>query len=81
MQHYEQLTHREMDVLRRIIEGDTNKEIAFHLHIAPKTVEARIAQICAKLGARSRTEAAVRAICWGIAVPHWYREQQANALR
>lgn len=72
MQQYEQLTHRELEVLYRIVEGDTNKEIAFQLHIAPKTVEARIAQICAKLGARSRTEAAVRAVCWGIAAPRWY---------
>lgn len=62
----ESLTQREIDVLQHIVNGATNKEIASLLCIAPKTVEGRIAQICAKLGARSRTDAAVRAVYLGL---------------
>jgi DNA-binding NarL/FixJ family response regulator len=65
----ESLTQREIDVLQHIVDGATNKEIASLLCIAPKTVEGRIAQICAKLGARSRTDAAVRAVYLGLVKP------------
>jgi DNA-binding NarL/FixJ family response regulator len=67
----DQLTQRDLDVLKHIVHGATNKEIAATLGITPKTVEARLAQICSKLGARSRTDAAVRAIYLGLVHRSW----------
>jgi DNA-binding NarL/FixJ family response regulator len=66
------LTRREVEVLQPMVDGATNKEIASQLCLAAKTVEARIGQICAKLGARSRTDAAVRAVCLGLVRPSAY---------
>lgn len=60
------LTPREVEVLQPLVDGASNKEIASQLCIASKTVETRVGQICAKLGARSRTGAAVRAVCLGL---------------
>ena len=63
------LSRRELEVLRLVVAGATNKEIAAQLCITAKTVEARMAQACAKLGARSRTDAAVRAVWTGLVTP------------
>jgi DNA-binding NarL/FixJ family response regulator len=63
------LTPREVEVLQPLVDGASNKEIALQLCIASKTVETRVGQICAKLGARSRTGAAVRAVCLGLVRP------------
>ena len=63
------LTPGEREVLRWLVAGATNKEIGAALSIAAKTVETRIAQICHKLCARSRTEAAVRAVMHGLVRP------------
>lgn len=52
------LTQRENDVLRRIAEGHVNKVIANDLGITVGTVKAHVKAILAKLGARTRTEAA-----------------------
>lgn len=52
------LTQRENDVLRRIAEGHVNKAIANELGITVGTVKAHVKAILAKLGARTRTEAA-----------------------
>jgi DNA-binding CsgD family transcriptional regulator len=53
----EALTRRELEVLRTLANGAGNKEIAEHLGISGNTVKFHIAQIMAKLGAHSRTEA------------------------
>ncbi|TCS61357.1 response regulator transcription factor [Varunaivibrio sulfuroxidans] len=47
------LTPREREVLELIIEGETNKEIAYALDISDKTVEAHRARVMEKLQARS----------------------------
>ena len=57
-----QLTAREMEVLQRLAEGMSNKEIARALSIAPRTVNFHLDNIYSKLGVRSRTEAAIHAI-------------------
>ncbi|MEO8524175.1 MAG: response regulator transcription factor [Caldimonas sp.] len=55
---HEVLTAREADVLRLLADGRVNKSIASELHIALGTVKAHVKSILAKLGARTRTEAA-----------------------
>src|ERR1700689_992640 len=51
------LTSREIDVLRLIANGNANKEIAVRLGIAEETVKSHITNILAKLGANDRTHA------------------------
>jgi len=52
------LTKREEDVLALVGHGLTNTEIGTRLYISPKTVEHHVSRLLAKLGLRSRTEAA-----------------------
>jgi DNA-binding NarL/FixJ family response regulator len=51
------LTERELDVLRRAAHGLTNKQIGAELQISDRTVQNHLANIYAKLGVASRTEA------------------------
>jgi ATP/maltotriose-dependent transcriptional regulator MalT len=52
------LTPRERQVLAALAEGHTNREIAAELFMAEKTASVHVSRILAKLGVRSRTEAA-----------------------
>jgi DNA-binding CsgD family transcriptional regulator len=63
------LTPRELEVLGLLIEGCANQEIARALVVAPRTVAAHLEHILVKLGAPSRTLAAVRAERRGLYVP------------
>ena len=63
------LTPRELEVLGLVIEGYANQEIARELVVAPRTVAAHLEHILVKLGAHSRTLAAVRAERAGLYVP------------
>lgn len=60
------LTKREIDVLRLIADGRSNKEIAALLFIGPGTVATHVVNILSKLGVESRTAAAAWAIHAGI---------------
>jgi DNA-binding CsgD family transcriptional regulator len=53
------VTDREADVLRLVIAGLANKEIAAALRLSPRTVEKHVENLLRKTGARSRTELAV----------------------
>jgi DNA-binding NarL/FixJ family response regulator len=53
----EALTQRELQVLRMMADGRGNKEIALQLGISEHTAKFHVAQILAKLGVNSRTEA------------------------
>ena len=55
----EGVTDREADVLRLVIDGLANKEIAAALRLSPRTVEKHVENLLRKTGARSRTELAV----------------------
>jgi DNA-binding CsgD family transcriptional regulator len=55
------LTPRELDVLRLIARGQTDREIAEALFIGIRTVETHVSNLIAKLGAHNRTEAATLA--------------------
>ncbi|TCT09337.1 LuxR family two component transcriptional regulator [Tepidamorphus gemmatus] len=52
----ERLTFREMDVLREITSGATNKEAGRRLGISPRTIEVHRARIMEKLGARNTAD-------------------------
>jgi DNA-binding CsgD family transcriptional regulator len=60
------LTPREVEVLRLVSRGHTNKEIAAKLVIAEVTAKVHVRNILRKLRARSRTEAAVLATKLGL---------------
>jgi DNA-binding NarL/FixJ family response regulator len=62
----EALTLREKEVLELMAEGLTNKAIAVHLGISEFTVKFHVNAILNKLGAQSRTEAAIRAVRLGL---------------
>ena len=55
------ISARELDVLREIAAGRSNKEIAARLHVAPSTVKTHVARLFEKLGARRRTDAMIKA--------------------
>ena len=62
----EALTSREIDVLRLISAGCTNKEIASQLSITEDTVKSRVKNILLKLGANDRTHAVTTALRRGM---------------
>jgi len=63
------LTAREVEVLRLLAAGMSNREIAAELFIATKTASVHVSNILAKLGAGSRTEAAAIAHAHGVSLP------------
>ncbi len=63
---FEELTPRELEVLRLLADGLPNKAIARHLGISEHTVKFHVNAILGKLGAGSRTEAVVRATRLGL---------------
>jgi DNA-binding CsgD family transcriptional regulator len=60
------LTRRELEILRLVAVGKTNREIARELVLSPRTVEMHVRHVLAKLGCRSRTEATTRAFKLGL---------------
>jgi DNA-binding CsgD family transcriptional regulator len=60
------LTRRELEVVRLVASGRTNREIARELYLSPRTVDMHVRNILGKLGARSRTEATRRAADLGL---------------
>lgn len=60
------LTERERDVLRLITRGQSNKEIAFTLHLTEGTVKGYVSAILAKLDVADRTQAALYAVKHGL---------------
>jgi DNA-binding NarL/FixJ family response regulator len=62
----EQLTEREVEVLRAVAEGNRNRDIAEKLFISEETVKVHIKHIMEKLGATDRTQAVAIAVRRGI---------------
>jgi len=60
------LTERELDVLRLLARGQSNREIAAELSIAENTVRIHVAHILQKLGVEDRTQAVILAFQTGI---------------
>jgi DNA-binding NarL/FixJ family response regulator len=65
----EPLTARELDVLRLLCEGKTNREISHELHLSLSTVKGHLERLIAKLQVSDRTQAAVKAIDLGLVEP------------
>ncbi|MBG9794888.1 LuxR family transcriptional regulator [Paenibacillus dendritiformis] len=63
----ELLTSREVEVLRQIARGRSNKEIAAVFNIKEKTVKTHVSNLLSKLGMNARTQAAVYAVKRGLA--------------
>ena len=61
--HPNELSKREQEVFRLLLQGKSNKEIASSLEISPKTVEEHLTSIYVKIRVKSRGEA----ILWGLA--------------
>ena len=62
----DELTAREMEVLRLLAQGLSNRKIGAHLSISERTVKYHVAAILAKLEAANRTEAVMCAIERGL---------------
>jgi DNA-binding NarL/FixJ family response regulator len=60
------LTRKELEVLSRLAEGRSNKEIADALYVTPATVKTHLAHIYNKLGVTGRQEAVARAVELGL---------------
>jgi len=67
-EHYsdELLTDREVEVLRHLVDGKRNRDIAEKLFIAEETVKAHMKHILTKLGANDRTQALAIALQRGV---------------
>jgi len=62
----EELTERELEILRLLAQGQSNPEIARRLHLAAGTVRNYVSTILQKLGVSDRTQAAVIAVQHGL---------------
>ncbi len=51
----------QLAILRLMSEGESNREIAFHVHLSENTVKSHVQEIFRKMGVRNRVEAALRA--------------------
>ena len=60
------LSPRELEVLKLMIQGKRNREIALHLAITEGTVKIHVSNVLAKLGVTDRTEAVTQALQRGI---------------
>ena len=55
------MTAREVEVLRLLMDGASNREIARHLVLSVNTVKKHVFNICGKLGVQSRAQAIAQA--------------------
>jgi DNA-binding NarL/FixJ family response regulator len=62
----EELTNREVEVLREVVAGHRNREIGERLFISEETVKVHLKHIMEKLGAKDRTQAVAVAVRRGI---------------
>lgn len=68
MANLSDLTPRELEILQRVIQGKTNRAIAYEMYITERTVEFHLDHIYTKIGVRTRLLAGVWALHQGIGV-------------
>ncbi|MBC2834145.1 response regulator [Paragemmobacter straminiformis] len=61
------ISPREMDVLRHICQGKTNKDVARELGLTEITVKMHVRSLCAKMNVTNRTQIAMKSIASGLA--------------
>ncbi len=66
MANLSDLTPREIEILRLVLIGRTNKAIATQICVAEKTVEFHLARVYTKIGARTRLLAGIWALKEGL---------------
>lgn len=66
---YDGMTRREVEILKLLGEGLTNKQIAYRLEISAKTVRNHISNFYAKLGVGDRSQAVLYAVRKGLVEP------------
>ncbi|MFZ3003166.1 MAG: response regulator transcription factor [Undibacterium umbellatum] len=75
------LSKREIEVLKQVADGNSNKRIALKLAISEDTVKAHVKNILAKLSASDRTHAAVLALQRGIIDLNCQQQVQHPAMK
>jgi DNA-binding NarL/FixJ family response regulator len=73
------LTERELDVLKHLATGLSNAEIAEKLFLSEATIKTHITRILSKLGVRDRVQAVIAAFTAGVAVPGARRPRGGGA--
>jgi DNA-binding CsgD family transcriptional regulator len=73
------LTPKEREILRFLVKGKSNKEIASSMKISPATVNAHLDKIYLKLGCTNRVAAAFLALKSGLFLPACERTTQKSA--
>ena len=73
------LSRRELEVVRLVADGRTNREIADELFLSPRTVDMHVRNILSKLDCRSRVEASAKAGELGILTPASERGSPVDA--
>ena len=66
---FDSLTERERGILKLLARGKSNKEIASELVLTEMTVKGYVSDLFAKLGVNDRTQAALMAVRFGLALP------------
>lgn len=69
--HAEHLGERMLEVICHVAEGLPNSEIAEKMHMSQHTVAGYVQAACERLGARNRTDLAVRACVAGLVALAW----------
>ena len=72
------LTRRELEVLRLVAVGRTNREIARELVLSHRTVDMHVRNLLGKLGCRTRTQATTKAMQLGLLEPALSAESRFN---
>lgn len=75
------LTSREYEVLERLVQGDTNSNIAQMLGISTYTVMCHVKKILRHFGAENRTQAAIRAVVSGevsLSIPETLKDSTTD---
>lgn len=66
LQPHAELTERELDIIRQVAQGKSNREMAAQLRLSPRTVKFHLDNIYSKLNVNTRTQAAIYALRHGL---------------